>query len=148
MNHNIVQELRNIAAANHGILRPKDVVNAAKEPNSILHEHFNWDDSDAAHQYRLWQARQLIRVSVDYIQCNGQETAIRTFVSLTPDRKAGGGYREIVAVAQNPDWYSQMLVDAQRDMDTFRRRYKHIKEVTPVIVAMNNVLMKKINAAG
>jgi hypothetical protein len=44
-----------------GRLRPQDVVEAARNPESILHKHFEWDDHQAAQAHRISQARQLIR---------------------------------------------------------------------------------------
>ena len=41
-------------------LHAEDVVAAARDPLSPLHSKFQWDDSKAAHRYRLWQARQII----------------------------------------------------------------------------------------
>jgi len=43
------------------VLRPEDVVEAASDPNSILHDYFEWDNERAGHRYRLMQARALIR---------------------------------------------------------------------------------------
>jgi hypothetical protein len=37
------------------------VVEAARDPNSPLHSAFTWDDAEAAEQYRLAQARVLLR---------------------------------------------------------------------------------------
>jgi len=47
-----------------GELTPSDVVNDARNPNSPLHSFFEWSDSVAAEQYRLSQARGLIRAVV------------------------------------------------------------------------------------
>lgn len=44
-----------------GRLDPADVVEAARDPASPLHGYFEWDDTEAARQHRLGQARQLIR---------------------------------------------------------------------------------------
>jgi hypothetical protein len=44
-----------------GRITPEAVVQAAADPDSVLHEHFEWDDSKAGYAYRLEQARQLIR---------------------------------------------------------------------------------------
>jgi hypothetical protein len=44
-----------------GKLSPIAVIEAAREPDSPLHGYFEWDDSKAAEQYRLDQARCLIR---------------------------------------------------------------------------------------
>lgn len=71
---NIAAELEAIENE-HGQLRPEDVVNVASRPDHPLHDCFEWDDSVAAEQYRIDQARTLIR-SVRYeIQVN--ETQVR-----------------------------------------------------------------------
>ena len=60
----VVSALRSIAAKNDGLLKPEDVVEAARPANSPLHTRFTWDDSAAAHQFRLEQARTLIRTTI------------------------------------------------------------------------------------
>lgn len=44
-----------------GTLTPEVVVDAAKDPDSILHEYFEWDNKVAGAAYRIEQARALIR---------------------------------------------------------------------------------------
>lgn len=44
-----------------GELTPEAVEAKARNPRSPLHGYFEWDDTRAAHLYRLEQARQLIR---------------------------------------------------------------------------------------
>ena len=59
----IKEELEAIAEGNRGILRGIDVIRFAQEnQDSTLNSRFQWDDSKAGHQYRLQQARQLIRL--------------------------------------------------------------------------------------
>lgn len=43
-----------------GKLTRRDVVDAARPPESPLHKHFEWDDTKAAEQWRLDQAGKLI----------------------------------------------------------------------------------------
>jgi hypothetical protein len=55
-----------------GKLRPIDVVKAAQDPKSILHDCFEWDDTKAAEQWRLRQAALLIReVSITWVPPKG-----------------------------------------------------------------------------
>lgn len=44
-----------------GRITPEAVVAAARPKNSALHRYFEWRDKDAAHQFRLAQARALLR---------------------------------------------------------------------------------------
>lgn len=52
--------LERITQANSGRLTPEAVVQEAKSKDSPLHDCFEWDQRKAAHQYRIWQARELI----------------------------------------------------------------------------------------
>lgn len=53
--------LEKIRGRNAGLLTPNDVVADAKSETSPLHSFFTWDDTEASHQFRLDQARSLIR---------------------------------------------------------------------------------------
>ncbi len=97
-NPEIIAELKRIAVEHDGILNPKDVVRAARAKSSPLHSQFEWSDAKAGHEYRLWQARQLIRVTVEYIGSGEDVITAHVFVSLTSDRKPDGGYRSIASV--------------------------------------------------
>lgn len=59
--HEVAAALAVLAAANAGRLTPDQVVEAASDPASPLHDQFEWDDSVAAVEYRRDQARTLIR---------------------------------------------------------------------------------------
>src|ERR1700677_2890830 len=62
MNDGVIQAaLYAIAERNAGRLTPDLVLLSAQSPDSPLHEHFTWDDTDAARKHRLNEARTLIR---------------------------------------------------------------------------------------
>lgn len=44
----------------HGTLTPNLVVDVARDPKSVLHDWFEWDDKKAGEAHRIHQARQLI----------------------------------------------------------------------------------------
>jgi hypothetical protein len=56
----VAEKLAEIAGRNGGRLTPDLVLAEAESPESVLHDLFEWDDSKAAHQHRLTQARQII----------------------------------------------------------------------------------------
>jgi hypothetical protein len=77
----IKEELEAIAAG--GVLHPADVVEAARNPNSAMHNQFEWDDSEAAEAYRLQQARALIRrVKVNVVRSDQEVVHIPSFTRL------------------------------------------------------------------
>lgn len=54
-------ELERIASEHDDELRPADVVQEAQPTNSVLHPAFEWNNRKAADEYRLSQARHIIR---------------------------------------------------------------------------------------
>lgn len=141
-NSQIVAEMRKIETANGGLLRAEDVVAAARPTSSPLHSWFTWDDSEAARNYRLWQARQLIRVTVSYLPENNNELT-RVFVNLSTDRvKDGGGYRRLVPVMRNPEQRRQLLQDALAELEVFKRKYAMLTELADVFKAAERARRK------
>jgi hypothetical protein len=126
-----VAELKRIAVKHKGVLSPEVVVEEAKEKSSPLHACFTWDDSTAAQEYRLWEARRLIAVSVEYIGAIGQD--VRVFVSLKSDRGAGG-YRQMLTVMDEGDKRNELLQNALEDLAGFRLRYQHLDELAGIFI--------------
>lgn len=139
----VALELSKISKAHHGHLHPEDVVEAARPANSPLHSKFNWDDTDAAHQYRLWQARQLISITI--LTVVGKKTTM--FVSLTTDRQSGGGYRHVVDVLNDEQMTAQLLDDAKNEMQHFLLKYRRLAALAKVVAAMDEVLRKPTTKA-
>lgn len=132
-------ELEALREANDGLLRPVDVVEFAKQnPGSALHKRFEWDDGTAAQQYRLWQARVLIKVHV--VVAKPTQQPITAYVSLDHDRKqAGGGYRSLQDVLSDNEQRAALLRQAMREAATWREKYKSLKELSDVFAAMDRV---------
>lgn len=134
----IAEELEQIRQAAGGIIKPEDVVAYAENPSTSLHSRFTWDDTVAAREYRLWQARELIRVQVKVIPALSEP--IRAYVSLEPDRACpGGGYRALDDVMANEEFRRQLLEQAERDMERFTAKYAQLQELAEVVAAMKKV---------
>jgi hypothetical protein len=135
-NKEVIQELKDIAKKNEqGLLMPEEVVESARRTSSPLHSYFDWNDTLAAKEWRLHQARRLINVCVEYLgpEDGGQET--RVFVSLREDR-AEGGYRPLAKVLKNPSLREILLQDALDEMNYFKSKFKDLKELAGVFEAM------------
>jgi hypothetical protein len=136
----IIAELRSLAARNSGVLVPAIVIDRARSPRSPLHAVFQWDDTKAAAEFRLWQARELIQRTFRVISINGRGMKVRVFVSLKPDRYcAGGGYREMTFVLANRDMRCQLLKDAIEEMKLFSEKYASLRELARVFQAIRSV---------
>ena len=134
----IEQELELIANKHGGIVRPIDVVEFAKDPSTQLHGRFEWDNATAAHEYRLWQAREIINVYV-HVEPRINEP-VRVFVSLDSDRaQPGGGYRRLSDVLSDDEMIAQLLRQALRDLHRIKRNYGQLKQLTKVIQAVDEL---------
>lgn len=134
----IRQALESLAVDNK--LDPVAVVEAARDKTSPLHDCFTWDNSEAAHQFRLIEARKLIQVHVEMLP--GSSDSSPVWVSLTTDRNAGGGYRPLVSILSNADQRAMLLSDALRDLEYFRKKYGMLKELAAVFAAAKKVKKK------
>ncbi len=138
-NPTTIAALKGLSKKHGGLLMPEVVVNAARPPSSPLHSYFTWDDSEAAEKHRLWEARQLLRVTVEYIKHGGKERSYKVFCSLTSDRQEGG-YRVTAQVLSNAQLRAQMLEDARDEMRTFQQKYHALTELAEVFKAMRRTM--------
>jgi hypothetical protein len=144
----VVRELERIQIANQGVLRASDVVQEASHPGSPLHNHFEWDDTVAGHQWRLQQARQLIRVVVQMLPYDEPHFEVRAFVSLSPDRTVqDGGYRAMVEVLASPTQRQQLLADALAALDRLKVQFHQLSELDSVWRAAERARRNYGNAA-
>jgi len=133
------EALESIRQAHDGILRAEDVVEAAADPDSPLHRHFQWDDGKAAHQYRLIQARNLITVYVEVLPGVSQEP-VQVYVSLAQDRQeVGGGYRRIRDVLADPDMRARLVDEALAEFERAKAKYGQLVELAEVFEAIDRV---------
>jgi len=128
-------ELEHVRRLGGGVLKPEAVVEYARDPETALHSRFEWDDTEAAQQFRIYQARQVIRVAVEILPRTSTET--RVYVSLLRDRtKPGGGYRQLLDVMSDEEMRSELVRQALGEFRRVRDRYQQIKELEPIFAAI------------
>lgn len=110
-----------LADAKTGILRPEDVIEAARSKSSPLHDFFTWDNRRAADAHRLNEARSLIRqvtveVSIDKVIV--QAPYFIRDPSLAPEQ----GYRSLGRLRNDEDLAREaILAEFQRAVGALRR---------------------------
>lgn len=136
----IKEELTQIFNEHNGRVPPEAVVEFARDENTALHNEFEWDDDEAAHQFRLEQARRIIRLNIEVIETPNGNVRMPMFVSLVSDRKSGGGgYRALTDVMSNAEMRAQLLQQAIDELQRVRRKYESLRELTPVFAALDRV---------
>lgn len=122
-----------------GVLTPELVVEESRSETAVLHSCFEWDDHKAANKYRVVQAHQILRTITARIPTNEgtNPVAVRAFVHID------GNYETVAKAIAVPDMYQSLLNDAMKEMEAFRQKYRNIKELSSVILAMEKVSTEK-----
>lgn len=136
----IREELELIRDTHNGRLPPEAVIEFARDENTTLHSEFEWDDTEAAHQFRLEQARRIIRLNINVLPTEGGNVRVPMYVSLVSDRvRNGGGYRTLNDVMSDEDMREQFLTQALDEFQRVRRKYETLRELAPVFAALDRV---------
>ena len=141
-----------------GKLTPKELVEAARNVNSPLHNEFEWDDTKAAQKYREWQARYIISsieltiISVPTEPTNvtltitneDEETKesnayeVKFYHSLDND---GTGYENVFSISEDEEKTKKLLENCKKDIGTFREKYNTLRGTLPrLFEAMDEVM--------
>lgn len=135
--------LERIRTKNNG-LTDDAIVEAAKPANHVLHNWFEWDDSEAASEYRRHQARSLIRsLAVTYEKA--PDLKVRAYqvekkaAASQPERTV---YSTTEEVLRNPESRDRLIAQAIKAAMEFRNRFKHLHELEMIIESIDKVLVK------
>jgi hypothetical protein len=139
--------LEKMARRNGGVLMIDDVIKEAQDEGSILHSHFEWDDSEAAVQYRREQARTLIqrcRITV----LTDEPTHVRAFVSLPSDRETGGGYRMVADVMTSVSMKEEFVHDLQLTIARWTKKLHLVdSDIADLIIQLDESLKQRAQGA-
>lgn len=129
----------------HGTVTPELVVRDARSAASPLHSFFEWDNARAAGQFRITQARYLIR-SIELVVRNarGQETRMRAFHSVMTDSNEGRGYVALDVVASRVDYTQQIVSTAQRELQGWMERYEKYSALRRLVVAVRRAMREAL----
>lgn len=129
-----------------GEITPEDILDDAKNDNSPLHSFFEWSDGDAAHQYRLQQARGLIRAVVAvYVSDDKPAQRMRAYVHI--NEPTTPHYREVGHAMSQAKTRRLVLERAWREFQQWRRRYKDLKEFADLFEIADEVETKLLGKA-
>jgi hypothetical protein len=136
--------LERLAQQNGGLLMVDDVVEEARDPQSVLHRHFQWDDDKAAEAYRKQQARQLIQKVTVTIE-KAPDVHIRAFVSLSTDQYEGGGYRLTANVLSDDNLKAQLLHDMQLALVKWKKQINLLdNETEEILTRLEKIVTRSI----
>lgn len=125
-------------------LTPEAVVADAASPGSVLHPHFEWDDSKAAERYRLDQAGHLIRSVTVVFEEPEPSAAPRTVRAFLPIETGAGErvYESSVRAMNDGEMRAQVLKRAHAELSAVSRKWRELQELAGVFEALDRVALQ------
>ena len=109
------------------------LVDAARPSRSAIHGLFEWNDRVAGERFRLAQARDHIQHLTVVMVTDKVETVMPVAFSLG----RGDGYTASETVLSSGDLREQLLAQALSEAESWRARYRFIKELAGVFAALD-----------
>lgn len=136
--------LDEIRERNGGIVKPIDVVEAAKDISSPIHKEFEWDVDKAAVTAWKQRARQMLNHLVIVVDVNKSdpEHTPPAFINVQITR-GSRGYASTDAVALSEDWRSYALDQCMKMLTGLKRRFNHLSELDSVWAAIEEAGSKQ-----
>jgi hypothetical protein len=126
-------------------LDASDVVSAATSPVNPLHPEFEWDDSTAANEHRLMQARNLmnaVQVTFETPKNGNLTTSYFCTIAKPGDNGRKRDYTAIDYAMSDEDLRPKVLQNALRELAAFKRKYMNLSELAQVIAVIDKTLRK------
>ena len=121
MRHEILEEELGYLTTEHGHLTPALVLESATSVTSPIHTLFEWDNEKAGHDFRLWQARKLIR-SVKIERPDGQ--LMPKFISIRVEGERH--YEEAKVLVQDFDKWTIVLEETAASLSELENRIESL----------------------
>jgi len=125
----IAKRLAELTQLGGGRLVPELVIEDARPVTSPLHDAFTWDDTRAAHERRLDQARTLIRSVKINATVDRRTVSVVAYVHDPSDQREAG-YVQTVSLVN----------DRQRALETLQREFTRIEGIVTRSRAIAQVL--------
>lgn len=116
----------------HGALTAALLVDLATDPTHPLHDRFDWDDTEAAHKWRLEQAGQLLRV-VKFRPDPTKPNDLRAFVAVKGKNSHRAEYIPTQDALADDFTRRLVLADMEREWKALKRRYQHMAEFASLV---------------
>lgn len=112
----------------YGALTASAVVDEARPETAPLHPNFEWDDEKAADEYRLQQARTLVR-SVQIVFPD-QEPRVM-YVHVQTSARGEGGYEPLSLVVKQPDRLALALAELRSYVSSASQSVQEVLAAIP-----------------
>jgi len=117
-----------------GSITPSLVLKDAKNPQSPLHDYFEWDDTIAAEKWRTKQAHYLIQsIVIEVVNDDGKKDDIRYFFNVAADDSTSAEpksvYVNIGTIMNDKEKRGEVIAHAKAELVGWTKRYGQYSEL-------------------
>lgn len=107
-------------------VKPQQIVDYAKNPDTELHKCFTWDNNLAAEKWRLQEARQIVcsLVIVESGTEDKEDVKFRVFHKTNNE----DGYKPIQFILKDKGEYEALLERCLADLRALKKKYQTLSE--------------------
>ncbi|MCK9429538.1 MAG: hypothetical protein M0R17_06000 [Candidatus Omnitrophica bacterium] len=124
-------------------LTAENLLERAKDKNSPIHNFFEWDNSQAAEKWRIYQARLIInsvQVIVNSKEMYAFENVQINVNDLNEETKRE--YKPIVEILSTEEYRNQVISSALESISYWRNKYKEYNELDVIFKVIDKVKQK------
>ena len=118
-----------------GVLTAESVVQEAAKKRSPLRRYFEWNDGAAAREYRLYQARNLIR-AVEVVVEERADLEVNAFLHFA----SAGGYVRASDAVQDDALRGELERRGKAELAGLRRKYGHLKIFAGIMAEIDRLV--------
>lgn len=119
-----------LAKRNGGKIDAEVLLNDTKRnPQSPFRQVMEWDDAEAARQYRLTQARYILRCLTCEIVVQDKVIETRAY-AVVGTHDSEPAYRPIEVVMRDPELRTVHMAAARKEFEEYRTRWNHLSELS------------------
>ena len=139
-------EVQSLMDKKGGKIEASDVLEVAESPKNPLHPEFEWNDSKAAREHRLLQARNLLNgikviyVTVEHGESKTYEVSFSSAIANTDEGGQAHYYISTEEGLRKPDQRAEMLENALSELRAFKKKYAALNELAAVLDAIDKTL--------
>lgn len=134
----VARHCEKLRKLNSGKLTPKLVVDDARSTNAPTHVCFQWDDALAAEEFRLAQARTMLRSIT--VQATKDSEPVTQYVNVQFAEEEERAYTSVHDAVQDPELRRQLLDKAISEVAAWRRKYREYTELSALFDVIDTQL--------
>jgi len=140
------QEIKRITTKSGGKVKPETVIMESKKKSAPLHPMFDWNETEAAHNWRKAQARGILGNLVQVEIINNEPEKVRSMVCVAVrdenDESQGKAYMPIQDAMNDPEYRQQVINEARSELEGWQRRFKAYGFLADSVRAVKKIVKK------